>query len=139
MSALAVEIQSAIEKEYFRSRGRRRVSTVNAYIAQNGLRKVFVNGFWINALNPKVAVFFLAFLPQFIAPDAPDKSLTFLWLGLLFNFNGLWVNLGYAALGAVVSQRVTALQHGMGWLERVAGSLFIGFGVKLALADNSPH
>jgi threonine/homoserine/homoserine lactone efflux protein len=106
---------------------------------QDDLKKVFVNGFWTNALNPKVALFFLAFLPQFIAPEAPDKTLAFLWLGLLFNFNGLWVNLGYAALGAVVSQRVTALQHGMGWLERLAGTLFIGFGVKLALADHSSH
>jgi len=116
---------------------------VDAYgiraIGQNYLKKVFVNGFWTNALNPKVALFFLAFLPQFIAPEAPDKTLAFLWLGLLFNFNGLWVNLGYAALGAVVSQRVTALKHGMGWLERLAGTLFIGFGVKLALADHSPH
>lgn len=106
---------------------------------QNDLKKVFVNGFWTNALNPKVALFFLAFLPQFIAPQAPDKTLAFLWLGLLFNFNGLWVNLGYAALGAVASQRLPALQHGMGWLERLAGSLFIGFGVKLALTDNSSH
>jgi threonine/homoserine/homoserine lactone efflux protein len=106
---------------------------------KNDLKKVFVNGFWTNALNPKVALFFLAFLPQFIAPEAPDKTLAFLWLGLLFNFNGLWVNLGYAALGAVVSQRVTALQQGMAWLERLAGTLFIGFGVKLALAEHSPH
>jgi threonine/homoserine/homoserine lactone efflux protein len=106
---------------------------------KNDLKKVFINGFWTNALNPKVALFFLAFLQQFIAPEAPDKTLAFLWLGLLFNFNGLWVNLGYAALGAFVSQRVTALQHGMGWLERLAGTLFIGFGVKLALADHSPH
>lgn len=105
----------------------------------NGLKNVFVNGFWTNALNPKVALFFLAFLPQFIAPQAPDKTQAFLWLGLLFNFNGLWVNLGYAALGALVSQRVTVLQHGMGWLERVAGTLFIGFGVKLALANHSSH
>lgn len=114
------------------------VSAVSVMAAgQNDLKKVFVDGFWTNALNPKVAVFFLAFLPQFIAPQALDQTWSFLWLGLLFNFNGLWVNLGYAALGAMVSQRVTALQRCMGWLERVAGTLFIGFGVKLALADHS--
>lgn len=105
----------------------------------NDLQKVFTQGFWTNVLNPKVALFFLAFLPQFIAPGAPDKTLAFLWLGLIFNFNGLWVNLGYAALGAVVSQRFTALQRGMRWLERVAGTLFIGFGLKLALTDNPTH
>ncbi len=103
---------------------------------QDDLKKVFMKGFWTNVLNPKVALFFLAFLPQFIAPGAPDKTLAFVLLGLLFNFNGLWVNLGYAALGAAVSQRFAALQRGMHWLERVAGALFIGFGLKLALTDN---
>ena len=57
-------------------------------------------------------------------------------LGLVFNVNGLWVNLGYAALGAAVSRRFATLQRGMAWLQRVAGVLFIGFGLKLALTDN---
>jgi threonine/homoserine/homoserine lactone efflux protein len=102
----------------------------------NHLKKVFLKGFWTNALNPKVALFFLAFLPQFIAPSAPDKTWAFLMLGLVFNFNGFWVNLAYAAAGAAVSQRFTTLQAGMRWLERVAGVLFMGFGLKLALTDN---
>lgn len=99
-------------------------------------KNIFVQGFWTNALNPKVALFFLAFLPQFIAPGAEHKTLAFLVLGLVFNVNGLWVNLGYAALGAVVSRRFAALQRGMARLQRVAGVLFIGFGLKLALTDN---
>ena len=103
---------------------------------QNHLKEVFMKGFWTNVLNPKVALFFLAFLPQFIAPDAPHKTLTFLLLGLIFNFNGLWVNLGFTALGATLAQRFAALQRGMHWLERAAGALFIGFGLKLALTDN---
>lgn len=103
---------------------------------QNNLRKVFMKGFWTNVLNPKVALFFLAFLPQFISPAAEHKTITFLVLGLLFNFNGLWINFGYAALGAFISQRLAAMQRRMQWLERVAGVLFIGFGLKLALSDN---
>jgi threonine/homoserine/homoserine lactone efflux protein len=106
---------------------------------QNDLKNVFAKGFLTNVLNPKVALFFLAFVPQFIAPEAHDKTTAFLLLGLLFNFNGLWVNLGYAALGAAVSQRFTSLKRGMAWLERVAGVLFIGFGLKLALTDNPSH
>ncbi len=102
----------------------------------NHLRSVFISGFWTNALNPKVALFFLAFLPQFIAPAAEHKTLAFLLLGLVFNANGLWVNLGYAALAAALAQRFARLQHGLGWLQRVAGVLFIGFGLKLALTDN---
>lgn len=97
---------------------------------------IFVQGFWTNALNPKVALFFLAFLPQFIAPEAEHKTLAFLVLGLVFSVNGLWVNLGYAALGAAASSRFATLQRGMAGLQRVAGALFIGFGLKLALTDN---
>lgn len=100
------------------------------------LPRVFMKGFWTNVLNPKVALFFLAFLPQFIAADAGNKSLSFVLLGLIFNFNSLWVNLAYAWVGAAVSKQFTALQHGMRWLERVAGVMFLGFGLKLALADN---
>ena len=103
---------------------------------KNDLKNVFMKGFWTNVLNPKVALFFLAFLPQFIAPGAPNKTLAFLLLGLIFNGNSLWVNLAYAALGAAVSQRLTLVQRGLQRLERVAGALFIGFGLKLALTDN---
>ena len=57
-------------------------------------------------------------------------------LGLISNFNGFWVNPGYAALGAGVSRRFAALPARMRWLERASGALFIGFGLKLALTDN---
>jgi threonine/homoserine/homoserine lactone efflux protein len=105
---------------------------------QLSLKKVFIKGFWTNALNPKVALFFLAFLPQFIAPGAEHKTVAFLLLGLVFNINSLWVGLGYAALAAAASQRLAALQSGMVWLERIAGTLFMAFGLKLALTDNPP-
>lgn len=105
---------------------------------QISLKKVFIKGFCTNALNPKVALFFLAFLPQFIAPGAEHKTLAFLLLGLIFNVNSLWVGLGYALLAAAVSQRLSALQSGVAWLERIAGTLFIAFGLKLALTDNPP-
>lgn len=95
-----------------------------------------MKGFWTDVLNPKMAFFFLAILPQFIAPAAEHKTLVFLLLGLIFNFNGLWVNLGYSALGAGLSRPFSALLGRMRWRERAAGALFIGFGLKLALTDN---
>jgi threonine/homoserine/homoserine lactone efflux protein len=103
---------------------------------QNSLRTVFLRGFWTNALNPKVAMFFLAFLPQFIAPSVDNKPLAFLLLGLVFNFNAMWVNIGWALAAAWLAGRVEAVQRGMHWLDRVAGAMFLGFGLKLALTDN---
>jgi threonine/homoserine/homoserine lactone efflux protein len=100
------------------------------------LRTIFLRGFATNALNPKVALFFLAFLPQFIGPSIEHKSLAFLLLGVLFNFNGLWVNIGWAIAAAWLSARVGAVRKGMHWLERAAGAMFLGFGLKLALSDN---
>ena len=83
-----------------------------------------------------MALFFLAFVPQFIAPDAPHQALAFLLLGVLFNFNALFVNFGWALAAGWTARRVGAVQRGMHWLERGAGALFVGFGIKLALTDS---
>ena len=101
---------------------------------QNDYKSVFLRGFWTNALNPKVALFFLAFLPQFIAPTIEHKSLAFLGLGLLFTFNGLWVNMGWGLAAAWLAGRAGLVKRSMAWLDRAAGVLFIGFGIKLALS-----
>jgi threonine/homoserine/homoserine lactone efflux protein len=84
-------------------------------------------------------MFFLAFVPQFIAPDASNKALVFVLLGALFTFNALPINFGYAVLGAWAARRLTLVQRGMHWLERLAGLMFVGFGLKLAFTDNPAH
>ena len=99
------------------------------------LRSVFLGGFWTNVLNPKVALFFLAFVPQFIAPGTDNKALAFVLLGVLFNVNAIPVNAGWALAAAWMARRAGAIQRGMHWLDRVAGAMFIGFGLKLALTD----
>ena len=103
--------------------------------APRGLRAIFMGGFWTNVLNPKVALFFLAFVPQFIAPDAANKTLAFVLLGLLFNLNAIPVNTGWAVAAGWLARRGT-VRHWMRALDRVAGAMFIGFGIKLALSDN---
>jgi threonine/homoserine/homoserine lactone efflux protein len=100
------------------------------------LTTIFLRGFWTNALNPKVALFFLAFLPQFIAPGVEHKPLAFLLLGLLFNFNALWVNLGWAVAAVWLAHKSAGLQARLHWFDRVAGALFIAFGLRLAFTDN---
>lgn len=104
----------------------------------SSLWAVFRGGFLTNVLNPKVAIFFLAFVPQFIAPEAGNEALAFVLLGTLFNVNSIAVNSGWA-LGAAWLARHGAVQRGMHWLDRVAGAMFIGFGLKLALTDHPTH
>jgi threonine/homoserine/homoserine lactone efflux protein len=105
------------------------------YESPKTLRMVFRGGFLTNVLNPKVAIFFLAFVPQFIAPDTEHKALAFVLLGTLFNINSIAVNSGWAAAAGWMA-RQGAVQRGMHWLDRAAGAMFIAFGLRLALTDN---
>jgi threonine/homoserine/homoserine lactone efflux protein len=99
--------------------------------------RIFVRGFLTNVLNPKVALFFLAFVPQFISVDAPNKPLAFLILGCIFNFNGmLWCN-GLAVFTAFASARLQVKPRVALWLNRVTGSLFLMLGARLALAERN--
>lgn len=99
------------------------------------LWRTFTGGFWTNALNPKVAVFFLAFVPQFIPPGIAHTTWAFLGLGMLFNVNAIPVNIAWAVAAAALARHAKAVQRSLHWLDRVAGTLFIGFGLKLALTD----
>jgi threonine/homoserine/homoserine lactone efflux protein len=100
------------------------------------LRAVFVQGFLTNALNPKVALFFLALLPQFIDADAPSKPLAFLFLGAIFNLNGTLWNLlvawSAAHLGAGFHRTRPAV-----WLNRCIGGVFVYLGIRIAFAKQA--
>jgi RhtB (resistance to homoserine/threonine) family protein len=99
-----------------------------------GLRQVFLQGVLTNVLNPKVAVFFLAFLPQFVSADAPSKVASFIALGLLFDTVGTAWNIAVACLaGRVAASRASARLKT--WLARALGAVFVGVGLKLALAQ----
>ncbi|MES2038029.1 MAG: LysE family translocator [Pseudomonadota bacterium] len=97
-------------------------------------RKIFMQGFLTNVLNPKVAIFFLAFVPQFIAADASNKPLALIFLGCIFNFNGmLWCHF-LAVSTAFARQRMRVNQAVTLWLNRFIGLMFVSFGIKLALS-----
>lgn len=99
-------------------------------------RTIFAQGFLTNVLNPKVAIFFLAFVPQFISADAPNKALAFIVLGCIFNANGmLWCG-ALSLATAKASARIKLSPAVSLWLNRVTGGLFVWLGVKLALAKS---
>ena len=99
---------------------------------------LFVQGFLTNLLNPKVALFFLAFVPQFIGADAPHKALAFVALGTVFVVNSTLVNLLIAIAAAALRRR---LGNGPGlrrwglWLNRGVGAAFVALGLRLAWGD----
>jgi threonine/homoserine/homoserine lactone efflux protein len=98
-------------------------------------RDIFRQGFLTNVLNPKVALFFLAFVPQFIAPDAPSKPLAFIVLGVIFDFNGmLWCH-ALALFTAFASRKLKVGAAVGRWLNRTMGAVFVALGAKLALAS----
>lgn len=97
-------------------------------------RKIFAQGFLTNVLNPKVALFFLAFVPQFISLDAPNKALAFVVLGTIFNVNGMLWCCFLALSTAKASERLKLNPTVSLWLNRATGGLFVWLGVKLALS-----
>jgi threonine/homoserine/homoserine lactone efflux protein len=96
------------------------------------LRRVFAQGLATNALNPKVALFFLAFLPQFIDPDAPHKALAFLFLGCVFNVNSMLWNGFVAWSTARIANGVARWRAARTWVNRAIGGVFVVLGLRLA-------
>ena len=94
----------------------------------------FRQGIFTNVLNPKVALFFLAFLPQFIDPASNMKVLAFLTLGLTFVTTGTIWCLILAWFASAFSERLRGSQAVGQWLNRAAGALFIFLGLRLATA-----
>jgi len=94
---------------------------------------LFRAGLLTNVLNPKVALFFLAFLPQFVAPDAEHRVLAFLLLGGIFVVSGtLWcVVLVYGS--SAISRRFRARGTSVPMLKRLTGAIFVALGVRLAV------
>ena len=93
---------------------------------------IYRAGLLTNLLNPKVALFFMAFLPQFVAPAAESKVLTLLFLGSIFMTTGTLWCLVLAWFGGALYARLRGNASVGAMLQRVSGAVFIGLGVRLA-------
>jgi threonine/homoserine/homoserine lactone efflux protein len=94
---------------------------------------IFRQGVITNVLNPKVALFFLAFLPQFIDPARGPAVAQTLALGLYFNVQGTLVNVA-VAVAAASARSVLRGGAAHAWMQRASGTVLIGLGVRLATA-----
>jgi threonine/homoserine/homoserine lactone efflux protein len=106
-------------------------------IVRTGARRIFREALLINVFNPKVALFFLAFVPQFIADDAPAKALSFVLLGTLFNVNSLFVNLPVAWLASRAGARLRGGVRTLLWLQRATGAHFVALAARLATVSRA--
>jgi threonine/homoserine/homoserine lactone efflux protein len=105
--------------------------------AQLSGRRIVLQGFLTNALNPKVALFFLAFVPQFISPQAEHKTFAFLFLGAIFNVNGTVWNLSLAWSAARFGMKFLTQNSVAVWVQRSIGGLLIALGLRLAMSRES--
>lgn len=109
--------------------------TPAAHLARSPLRVVFLQGVITNALNAKVALFFLAFLPQFVDPRVGPVVPQILFLGLLFNAQGTVVNLVVAVLASGSTAWLRSNERRLVFVQRLAGVMLLALGAGLAL----PH
>jgi threonine/homoserine/homoserine lactone efflux protein len=136
----AVKIIGAVYLLYvgiglIRSAGTIASATIATDRRLTSMRAVFLQGFLTNVLNPKVALFFLAFLPQFVYSAAPNP-VAFLFLGAIFDITGTLWNLLVARLAAGISGALAPSMTLKQWFNRCVGGVFILVGLRLALADN---
>jgi threonine/homoserine/homoserine lactone efflux protein len=107
-------------------------------VATMGDSRIYRQGMLTNVLNPKVAIFFLAFLQQFVDPAAGRGPVPFLFLGGLFVVGGTLWCLGIAAFAARATRAFRRHAGLVAWLERLSGCVYIGLGLHLLRSRPRP-
>jgi threonine/homoserine/homoserine lactone efflux protein len=97
------------------------------------LRRVFADGAMVNVLNPKVALFFLAFLPQFVDPSRGPVAVQVVGLGVILAVIGLASDIGYALAAGVLGSWLRARPGFLRWQRLVAGGIYLSLGAVAAL------
>jgi threonine/homoserine/homoserine lactone efflux protein len=104
-------------------------------VQQVSVRQVIVTAVLINILNPKLSIFFFAFLPQFVNADEPNALPRMLELSSVFMLLTFVVFVGYGVFAASVRDHVTSRPKVLMWMRRTFAGAFAALGVKLALSE----
>ena len=102
---------------------------------ESSVRKVLVEGILINLLNPKLSIFFVAFLPQFISPTDTAPLLTMAGLSSVFMAMTFVVFAAYGLFAAAMRDRIISRPAVMTWMRRTFAAAFVLLGLKLALTE----
>ena len=97
--------------------------------------QVIVSAILINILNPKLSIFFLAFLPQFVRANDPDTLSHMVGLSAVFMLLTFIVFVGYGLAAATMRRHVIARPQVLTWLRRAFAGAFVALGARLAFAD----
>lgn len=103
--------------------------------APSSATRVILSGILINVLNPKLTIFFFAFLPQFVSADESAAVQRMLELSAAFMLLTLVVFVGYGVFAAAVRNHVLSRPRVMTWMGRVFAGSFVALGARLALTD----
>jgi threonine/homoserine/homoserine lactone efflux protein len=115
----------------------RKPETEIALGGERNLRRAFAQGIVVNVLNPKTALFFLAFLPQFVDPNAPHPAVQIAFLGFLFALLGLVTDSLWALAAGTAGGMLKRSRRFVRTQRYVAGTVYIGLGVATALAGSA--
>jgi threonine/homoserine/homoserine lactone efflux protein len=113
---------------------RKETSAAPVALPRRSLGRLYRDGFVVNLLNPKTALFFLAFLPQFVDPSRGAVAFQVAFLGLMFTGMGLMSDALYALIAGTAGRWVKRNGHYVRFERYVTGSVFIGLGVTAAFA-----
>jgi threonine/homoserine/homoserine lactone efflux protein len=97
--------------------------------------QVIIEAIAVNVLNPKLSIFFFAFLPQFVRADDPDRIARMLGLSAVFMALTFVVFVGYGLLAASIRRHVISRPHVLTWMRRIFAGAFVALGARLALAE----
>lgn len=104
---------------------------------ERNLRRAFAQGIVVNVLNPKTALFFLAFLPQFVDPNAPHPAVQIAFLGFLFAVLGLVTDSIWALAAGTAGGVLRRSRRFLRTQRYVTGAVYVGLGVATALAGSA--